>query len=244
MIDFENNWQITLAEELPEGATTMTLGLGFGRYRITLADSLSNDATRELVTAFVDAAGVVTLVRGTEFTTPRTWPAGSIAYMSITAEVLQSVFIELQSLRARVAALDSRPNVQYLEIEYTRESWAEWDYIDQPYIRSILYTFPGDAPISLPLDELVYADGSPVLYSASLLGAPAARLSNGMRLSEISIDPYWLTPGATIAVTLGGIPSFDGAVRVRSNSAPEVATAEAGFSRSATDITVTITAAA
>lgn len=243
MINFKNNWQTVLTEVLLADAGSLDVGLPQGRYRLTLADSLAPDAERELVSAFVDAAGVATLVRGVEFSTAREWPVGSIIYGSITAEVLVGVFKELQSLRDRVAALDSRPNVQHLEIEFSPESWSAPGYFDAPFIRSLVVTPSGGSPEAIPIDELTFADGSAVPYQPDWLGSPAAMLFSE-RSFAISLNPYWLTAGATLAVVIGGIASFDGALRVRSNNAPEIATAERSFLRSATDLTVTLTAAA
>lgn len=243
MINFKNNWSQELAAVLADDAETLTVSLPAGRYRLTIAESLALDAERELVSAFVDAAGVAQLLRGVEFSEAREWPAGSIVYCGITAEVLMGAFKELQSLRDRVAALDARPGVQHLEIEFTPESWSSPSYFDAPFIRSLVFTPSGCSPEVIPIDELTFADGSTVIYQPDWLGAPAAMLFSG-RFFAISLGPYWLNAGATLEVVIGGIVDFDGVLRVRSNNEPEIATAELGFLRSATDLTVTLTAAA
>ena len=242
MINFENNWSLLLPATLPSSAESLSVGLPPGRYRLTIAASAAPDAERECVSAFVDNAGVATLIRGAEFTQAQEWPAGSLAFCSITSEVLGGVFLELQSLRERVAALDSRANAQYLEIEFNPSGWEVPDYFSSPFIRSITYAFQGGSPEPISINGLFFAGGSPVPYQASWQGAPAALLPS-VRKFSIAIPDYWLSAGDVLTVTLGGIAS-DGAVRVRSNSAPEMATAEVGFTAQAGAVVLTLTAVA
>lgn len=89
MLKFVNNWQSPI--ELPLGATSATLELPDGRYRITLADAAGADATRWEIIGATVAGGAATLERGLEGTEDQAWTEGSIAYIDITAGTLQDI---------------------------------------------------------------------------------------------------------------------------------------------------------
>lgn len=104
-MNFINNWVRGIL--LTSDASTCALDLPDGSYRLTLADAAGASATRwEYVDASV-SAGVATLTRGREGSSPQGWPVGSVVYCSITAELLGGIFQQLTSLQARVALLEA-----------------------------------------------------------------------------------------------------------------------------------------
>lgn len=102
-MNFVNNYSASIV--LPLAANSVALALPNGSYRLTLADSASAPTRWEIVDAVV-AAGTATLTRAREGTTRQDWPSGSVIYNALTASQLSSIFDLLESLAARVAALE------------------------------------------------------------------------------------------------------------------------------------------
>ncbi|MDG9928391.1 MULTISPECIES: hypothetical protein [unclassified Pseudomonas] len=81
MYRFENYWEREIT--LSEYAETASLDLPDGRYRLALRD---DGRTRyEIVEAVVES-GNAALGRGCEGTDQQEWPAGSVIYLTLTAE--------------------------------------------------------------------------------------------------------------------------------------------------------------
>ncbi|AFM32639.1 MULTISPECIES: hypothetical protein [Stutzerimonas stutzeri subgroup] len=74
--------------ELAQGATTASLSLPDGEYRLTLTNSAS--AAWEIVDAVV-ASGSATLTRAVEGTSDQSWPTGSTIYCAVTAGQLNAM---------------------------------------------------------------------------------------------------------------------------------------------------------
>lgn len=87
-MNFVNNWSqgVTLAA----GATSLSLSLPDGAYRLTLADDPGAATRWEIVDALV-SGGVAELTRAVEGTVDQAWPSGSVMYCSITAGVLSGM---------------------------------------------------------------------------------------------------------------------------------------------------------
>lgn len=103
-MQFKNNFiaPVTLAQ----GADTLALALPDGEYRLTLTDE---EQTRwEIVSAQL-TGGDATLTRGQEGTADQLWPVGSRIYCSVTAGQMQQLFDAVQSLAARITALEAGP---------------------------------------------------------------------------------------------------------------------------------------
>lgn len=95
-IRFINNYTESVA--LAVDQTSATLALPDGKYRLTLADSSSAPTRWEILDAVV-AGGAATLDRAKEGTSAQEWPSGSIIYNALTAETLNSMLADIQSLK-------------------------------------------------------------------------------------------------------------------------------------------------
>lgn len=100
-MQFINNFSAPVT--LAEGADTLALALPDGEYRLTLTDA---EQTRWEIVSAVVVGGTAAVTRGQEGTSDQLWPAGSRIYCSVTAGQMQQLFDSLQSLTARVAALE------------------------------------------------------------------------------------------------------------------------------------------
>lgn len=110
-----NNWLTTLLDRLQVGAQSMALpteavtrlGLGDGReYLVTLTASLDplQQAAFEIVKITGGAGSTVQIVRAQEGTTAANWPAGTYAYVAVTAGALISLQAALASAQQTIAA--------------------------------------------------------------------------------------------------------------------------------------------
>lgn len=104
-MNFSNNYAVQV--QLAAGATSLALaGLADGLYILTLSDARGSGATRwEHLSAQV-TAGVAVLARGQEGSADQDWPAGSWLYCSVTAGILSYLVSTVESLVARVYALE------------------------------------------------------------------------------------------------------------------------------------------
>jgi len=110
-MNFVNNWSQSIT--LASGATSCTLGLPDGVYRLTLADSGTKATGWEIVAATV-SSGTATLIRGQEGTSAREWKAGSVIYCALTAGLLGDLFAvagQVTTLQQALAAMDDRVSV-------------------------------------------------------------------------------------------------------------------------------------
>ncbi|GLK88326.1 hypothetical protein [Pseudomonas turukhanskensis] len=114
-MNFVNNWSRPIALAAGAGTLSGVTGLADGEYTLTFTDSATAPTRWEIVFAVL-AGGTATLQRAQEGTTDQEWPAGSIAYCSVTAGVLLEVFDKLavyaeqiSSLEERVTALEPAP---------------------------------------------------------------------------------------------------------------------------------------
>ena len=89
-MNFINNYSEPLTLAL--GATSATLTLPDGEYRLTLTDS---ESTRWEVVGAVVVSGSATLQRALEGSADQSWPEGSVIYSAITAGLLQTIFQRL-----------------------------------------------------------------------------------------------------------------------------------------------------
>ncbi len=106
-MNFVNNWSRPIV--LAAGAETLSgvTGLADGDYTLTLTDSATAPTRWEIVLATL-VSGSATLQRAQEGTTDQEWPAGSIAYCSITAGVVLEIFETLSLYAGQIADLESR----------------------------------------------------------------------------------------------------------------------------------------
>lgn len=103
MYKFINNYSEPIA--LTVDQTSAALALPDGKYRLTVADSPSAATRWEIIDAVVSASAA-TLERAKEGTGAQEWPAGSVIYNALTAETLNSILADIQSLKPVEPASD------------------------------------------------------------------------------------------------------------------------------------------
>jgi hypothetical protein len=110
---FINNWITQLLNPMTADAVSLPIPaaalerLGDGEYLLTLVNSANpvQQNAWEVVKAKV-VGGAVTLARAQEGTAAQSWPPASIVYCGITAGALMQINAAIESLTARVAALE------------------------------------------------------------------------------------------------------------------------------------------
>lgn len=95
-IRFINNYTESVA--LAVDQTSATLALPDGKYRLTVANN-SGAATQWEILDAVVVGGVATLQRAKEGTSAQDWAEGSVIYNALTAETLNSILADIQSLK-------------------------------------------------------------------------------------------------------------------------------------------------
>ena len=86
MYKFVNNYSEPVT--LTASASTATLALPDGKYRLSIADAAQNATRWEIVDAAV-VSGTATLTRALEGTAAQEWPASSVIYNTITAGIME-----------------------------------------------------------------------------------------------------------------------------------------------------------
>lgn len=110
---FINNWITQLNQPMTASATSLPVPgpalarLTDGSYLLTLVNSASvPDQTQWEVIEVTVGNGVVQAARGREGTTRQAWPVGTLIYCGVTAGTLNEFAQTIESLVARVTALD------------------------------------------------------------------------------------------------------------------------------------------
>ncbi|VEE17587.1 hypothetical protein [Ectopseudomonas mendocina] len=109
-----NHWQTALSATLPVGAEQMTVPAAAAGL-LTLTDgawykaTITNAARSawEIVMVTARAGGVLNIARAQEGTNAAEWPAGSVAFIELTAGALHDIASRFAALEARVAALEA-----------------------------------------------------------------------------------------------------------------------------------------
>lgn len=107
-MNFVNNWQRPI--ELGAEDAVANIDLPDGDYRLTVTNSESGVAYFEILDAHVESQSA-SLYRGMEGTAARDWPAGSVIYCSLTADVLSDLFVlksKFSSMQRDIYDLDDR----------------------------------------------------------------------------------------------------------------------------------------
>ena len=110
---FINNWITQLTQPMAAAATTLPVPgaalsrLAAGTYLLTLVNSANAlDQTQWEVIEVTVTNGVATVTRAREETTARAWPTGTLIYCGVTAGTLNRFAQTIESLVARVTALE------------------------------------------------------------------------------------------------------------------------------------------
>lgn len=116
---FINNWITQLTQPMAAAATTLPVPaaalsrLAAGTYLLTLVNSASAlDQTQWEVIEVTVANGVATVTRARDETTARAWPTGTLIYCGVTAGTLNQFAQTIESLVARVTALEGGGGVE------------------------------------------------------------------------------------------------------------------------------------
>lgn len=107
MLKFVDNYLEPIT--LSEGETAASLALPDGEYVLTMADSQSGATRWEIVRAVV-TSGAAELTRGQQGTTDQAWPAGSVIYCALTADILNGMLSWLNELDGAVGAHEAAPD--------------------------------------------------------------------------------------------------------------------------------------
>lgn len=110
---FINNWITQLNRPMSASATSLPVPgsalarLTEGSYLLTLVNSASAlDQTQWEVIEVTVGNGVIQATRGREGTVRQAWPVGTLIYCGVTAGTLNEFAQTIESLVARVTALD------------------------------------------------------------------------------------------------------------------------------------------
>lgn len=110
---YVNNWLTQLTGAMSAASTSLPIPgaaldrLPAGSYLLTMANSANSmEQTAWEVIGVTVAGGVATVIRAREETTARPWPAGTLIYCGVTAGTLNHFTQAIDSLAARVTALE------------------------------------------------------------------------------------------------------------------------------------------
>lgn len=112
---FINQWQTSLIATLAPGGLSMRIGSAVAArlsfeggtwYKVTLTNA--GRTAWEIVKVTGGADGVLDIERGEEGTQPAEWPAGSVVFIELTAEAVNTLLAQLAASQLAIAQVEDR----------------------------------------------------------------------------------------------------------------------------------------